>query len=82
MTTLASRRQESGSGNFPAVATVFATAAIMPPSIETADREVRVAVAAYYIAERRGFLPEDALADWLAAERQIDSVRHANIDRD
>ena len=79
MTTLASRRQESGSGNFAAVATVFATAAIIPSSSESADRDVRVAIAAYYIAERRGFLPEDALADWLAAERQIDGVRHASV---
>jgi Protein of unknown function (DUF2934) len=33
-----------------------------------------IAEAAYYLAEKRGFLGEHALADWLAAERQVRQV--------
>ncbi|MEO8418071.1 MAG: DUF2934 domain-containing protein [Methylophilaceae bacterium] len=32
------------------------------------DRYSRIAVAAYYKAEARGFSPGDTLEDWLAAE--------------
>ena len=32
----------------------------------------RVAVAAYYLAERRGFAPGNELEDWLTAERDLD----------
>ena len=46
-------------------------------------------VAAYYIAERRGFAGDHALDDWLEAERQIDGraaeagVKHeASVDPD
>jgi hypothetical protein len=37
-------------------------------------RHTRVAVAAYYIAERRGFQPGSEAADWRLAERQIDAA--------
>lgn len=37
-----------------------------------ADRHRAIAVAAYYRAERRGFLAGGDLADWLAAEREVD----------
>jgi hypothetical protein len=33
-----------------------------------ADHEVKVALAAYFIAEKRGFEPGHELEDWLAAE--------------
>ena len=33
-----------------------------------------IAVAAYYLAEQRGFPGEGALEDWVAAERQIDRM--------
>lgn len=33
-----------------------------------------IAVAAYYLAERRGFAPGGAEADWLLAERTIDTM--------
>lgn len=36
-----------------------------------ADHEVKVALAAYFIAERRGFGPGHELEDWLAAEAEI-----------
>lgn len=35
-------------------------------------REVMVAEAAYYCAERRGFAPGHELEDWLEAEAQIE----------
>jgi hypothetical protein len=37
-------------------------------------REALIATAAYYRAERRGFLPGHELEDWLDAEREVDSV--------
>ncbi len=36
------------------------------------DRHDRIAIAAYYIAERRGFAPGGEVEDWLEAERQVD----------
>ncbi len=36
-----------------------------------ADRQVKVALAAYFIAQQRGFEPGHELDDWLAAEAQI-----------
>jgi hypothetical protein len=37
------------------------------------DRQERIAHAAYYLAERRGFEPGHEMEDWLAAESQIDN---------
>ncbi|MCK7578644.1 MAG: DUF2934 domain-containing protein [Chromatiales bacterium] len=37
-------------------------------------RHAMIAVAAYYLAERRGFAPGRAEADWLLAERTIDAM--------
>jgi hypothetical protein len=37
------------------------------------SREARIAEAAYWRAERRGFVPGQELDDWLAAEREVDS---------
>ncbi|NKN33138.1 DUF2934 domain-containing protein [Marichromatium bheemlicum] len=37
-----------------------------------ARRHQMIAVAAYYLAEQRGFAPGGAEADWLAAERAVD----------
>lgn len=41
------------------------------------DREEMISVAAYYLAEYRGFGGGDPLADWLAAEAEIDAM-HMN----
>ncbi|ESQ16824.1 MAG TPA: DUF2934 domain-containing protein [Chromatiaceae bacterium] len=50
-----------------------------------AERERMVAVAAYYLAERRGFAPGFERDDWQRAERQIDqmlkAMAHRGIDR-
>ena len=39
-----------------------------------AEREHMVAVAAYYLAERRGFSPGREQEDWQCAEGQIDRM--------
>lgn len=36
------------------------------------DREARIAEAAYWRSERRGFGPGQELDDWLAAEKEVD----------
>lgn len=46
--------------------------ALMIPT--AAEREEMIAVAAYYLAERRGFAPGGAGEDWLRAERGIDAM--------
>ena len=38
------------------------------------DREEMIAIAAYYLAERRGFDESDPTQDWLDAEYEIDSL--------
>jgi hypothetical protein len=40
----------------------------------SSSREALIATAAYYRAERRGFVPGYEQEDWLAAEREIDGV--------
>lgn len=49
------------------------------PSFST-DREARIAEAAYWRAERRGFGPGHELDDWLEAEREIDRRLEQGID--
>jgi len=41
---------------------------------EVWPREQMVAVAAYYLAQRRGFAPDQELADWLKAEAEVDAM--------
>jgi hypothetical protein len=42
------------------------------PVSETSERLDRIAEAAYYSAERRGFAPGHEVEDWLEAEKKID----------
>jgi hypothetical protein len=42
------------------------------PGPDASERLDRIALAAYYKAERRRFAPGFELADWLEAEQQID----------
>jgi hypothetical protein len=51
---------------------VTRTALIVRP-FDTVVREKRVAEAAYYRAEQRGFAPGYEVADWLASEAEVDS---------
>jgi hypothetical protein len=46
------------------------------------DRQQRIAEAAYWRAERRGFKPGHELEDWLEAERDIDAPRSRDASRD
>jgi DNA repair exonuclease SbcCD ATPase subunit len=41
--------------------------------IDNKDREHRIAEAAYFRAERRGFVGGDPVADWIDAEHEIDA---------
>ena len=41
------------------------------PQQDTAERQVMIAEAAYFIAEHRGFTAGGELSDWLQAEREV-----------
>jgi hypothetical protein len=41
------------------------------------ERERLIAKAAYLEAERRGFAPADAMADWLKAEAEVECLLHS-----
>ncbi len=43
------------------------------------DREHRIAVAAYYRAERRGFAGGDPVVDWLEAEAEVDARLNSEL---
>jgi hypothetical protein len=45
------------------------------------DRQLLIAEAAYFRAERRGFQPGRELEDWLAAEIEIDALLGGDDDR-
>ena len=45
----------------------------------TADHEVKVALTAYFIAEKRGFEPGHELDDWLAAEAEIAQAHQPRV---
>jgi hypothetical protein len=49
-------------------------------AIPEASRAERIAVAAYFLAEKRGFegTPEDAYRDWVEAEAQIAAAESAH----
>lgn len=47
-----------------------------------ADRRRRIQVAAYYLAEHRGFAPGHELDDWLAAEDAIEAEDAARWSED
>lgn len=45
-----------------------------------AQRHDRIAVAAFLLAEARGFVPGQELDDWLRAERQIDMKPASSVE--
>lgn len=58
-----------------------ATPTTAPPRADKLDvldfreaREEMIRVAAYYLAEQRGFAPGGELEDWLIAESEIDAI--------
>jgi hypothetical protein len=48
-----------------------------PLELSEEERHDMIAVAAYYLAEQRGFPGGGALDDWVAAERRIDHMIEA-----
>jgi len=64
----------------PAAKKANATKAILKPStaptpvLSSEQRSHYVAVAAFYIAERRGFTLGNPVEDWLAAEAEVDRL--------
>jgi hypothetical protein len=44
-----------------------------------ADHQIKVAMAAYFIAERRGFEPGHELEDWVAAEAEIAKTESPSV---
>ena len=66
----------------PAVApkkAVKGIGATRKPDIPLEQRRNYVEVAAYYIAERHGFTPGRELADWAAAEAEIERLLRAGL---
>jgi hypothetical protein len=49
----------------------------VPPK-DDGSREARIALEAYYRAERRGFAPGQALDDWLEAEKEFEKSKRAD----
>ena len=45
-----------------------------PVSVQLEQRKHYIEMAAYYIAERRGFAPGNLLDDWVQAEAEIDRL--------
>lgn len=45
--------------------------------IDKQDRQQRIAEAAYFRAERRGFIGGDPVADWIEAEHEIDAEQRS-----
>ena len=43
------------------------------PALPSLERQLRIAQAAYYIAERREFAPGNELEDWLQAEAEVEA---------
>ncbi|HET9862352.1 MAG TPA: DUF2934 domain-containing protein [Steroidobacteraceae bacterium] len=50
-----------------------AVAANQPNFVDPQQRTALIARAAYFRAMNRGFTPGDELADWLAAEAEVDA---------
>lgn len=58
----------------PPAAAKPAAKAAAKPAIDAGERQRMIAEAAYYIAEKRGFVHGNHDADWAEAERQIDEI--------
>lgn len=54
-----------------AAATRKRTRSVADISISAEERQRMIREAAYYLAERRGFAPGQAMADWLTAEAEV-----------
>lgn len=72
--TSSAKRNEAESNGGEAQSTEVTGAALERREIPSfsISREARIAEAAYWRAERRGFTGGQELDDWLAAEREVD----------
>lgn len=43
-------------------------------AVRDADRALKIAEAAYFLAQQRGFTGGDPVQDWLEAERMLDAL--------
>lgn len=58
----------------PAESSAPAPAKAAKTVLTPAERMKMIAEAAYYLAEKRGFKGGNELSDWMAAEKQVDSL--------
>jgi len=71
MTASASKQGASETRDLPSAA----NAALTPELSDSAgqsQRQAMIAESAFFIAQERGFGPDQELDDWLAAEREVD----------
>lgn len=57
-----------------AAATKPAVAAATKSALSPAERMKMIAETAYYLAQKRGFTGGNELSDWMAAEKQVDTL--------
>ena len=48
--------------------------AVTKPALSPAERMKMIAEAAYYLAQKRGFSGGNEVSDWVAAEKQVDTL--------
>ena len=69
------KTRQSGTRRAPRKSVAFREGAC-PMDLNADQRWRMVSEAAYFNAERRGFSPGGEVADWLAAEGQVDTLLH------
>lgn len=77
--TAAPKKPAAAKAKSVAAAAVPRAKARKAPSISPEQRRNYVEIAAYYIAERRGFAPGDTVQDWMEAEAEIERLIQAGM---
>jgi hypothetical protein len=77
-TSKASSNAAKASGTDAMVANAIEQHKLKEGALAPDDRHTRIAVAAYRLAESRGFAPGGELEDWLRAEREAGDDSVAN----
>jgi hypothetical protein len=68
------RAEPTARGATPGRSPAAGSKTARPSGISAADRHAMIAASAYLRAERRGFTPGQEVADWLAAEQEVDAL--------
>lgn len=68
------RSEDSPAGSQPLTTAEITSRQLVRRELEAKSREARIAEAAYWRAERRGFAAGHELDDWLEAEKEVDSA--------